>query len=156
PIQLADYAVWQQDNRDAFLAAHGDHWHKRLAGAQRVRLFGEEKTTGRGFAAAPFKIGTTAITALRELSRRHQSTLAMSVLATWVTLVSRWCDTRDVVVPFLAMGRPGPEVENTNGCFAAPLYLRIQLQPDDSFLEVLRRVTEEYASASEHDDLGYI
>ena len=157
PIQLADYAVWQGENCEAFLAAHGDHWQKRLAGAPRVRLFSEEgKTTGHGFASAPFKIGATAVSALRELSRRHQSTLAMSVLATWVTVVSRWCSTRDVVVPFLAMGRPGPEVENTNGCFAAPLYLRIQLQPNDSFLDVLRRVTEEYATACEHDDLGYI
>jgi hypothetical protein len=156
PIQLADYAVWQQKNREPFLAAHGEHWDKRLSGAQRVRLFAEEKTTGHGFAAAPFKIGATAVTALRELSRQHQSTLAMSVLATWVTVVSRWCNIRDVVVPFVAMGRPAPELENTNGCFAAPLYLRIQLQPEDSFLDVLRRVTEEYTSAAEHDDLGYI
>jgi len=157
PIQLADYAVWQQENREAFIAAQGDYWHKRLTGAQRVRLFADEdKTTRRGFAAAPFKIGATSITALRELSRREQSTLAMSVLATWVALVSRWCDTRDVVVPFLAMGRPGPELENTIGCFAAPLYLRIQLRPNDSFLDLLRRVTEEYASACEHDDLGYV
>jgi len=156
PIQLADYAVWQQENRESFLAAHGEHWDKRLSGAQRVRLFAEEKTTGHGFAAAPFRIGATAVTALRELSRQHQSTLAMSVLATWVTVVSRWCNIRDVVVPFVAMGRPAPELENTNGCFAAPLYLRIQLRPEDSFLDVLRRVTEEYATATEHDDLGYI
>jgi non-ribosomal peptide synthetase component F len=80
----------------------------------------------------------------------------MSVLATWVAVVSRWCGTRDVVVPFLAMGRPGTEVENTIGCFVAPLYLRIQLRSDDSFLDLLRRVTEEYATACEHDDLGYI
>ena len=157
PIQLADYGAWQQENRESFLAAHGAHWHKRLAGAQRVRLCAEEaKTTQRGFAAAPFKVGARAITALRELSRREQSTLAMSVLATWVAVVSRWCKTRDVVVPFLAMGRPGTEVENTIGCFAAPLYLRIQVRSDDSFLDLLRRVTEEYATACEHDDLGYI
>jgi hypothetical protein len=54
------------------------------------------------------------------------------------------------------MGRPGTELENTNGCFAAPLYLRMQLRSGDSFVDLLRNVTEQYTAACEHDDLGYL
>jgi hypothetical protein len=47
-------------------------------------------------------------------------------------------------------------VEHTIGCFASPLYLRFEVRPEDTFLDLLARVTEEYASAFEHDDLGRI
>lgn len=159
PLQFADYAVWQQDTRQSWIATHGAYWNEHLAGAQRIRLFGDEeapKATRRGFGAAPMDFGKTVTAGLRELCRRERSTLAMSVLTAWVALVSRWCDRQDVVVPFLAMGRPGPEVENTVGCFVSPLYLRFAVHPDDTFLDLLKRVTEEYATAFEHDDLGHL
>jgi hypothetical protein len=159
PMQFADYAVWQQDSRESWLASHAAYWSEHLAGAQRICLFtdGEgAQAARRGFGVVPLQLGKTATAGLRELSRRERSTLAMTVLATWVALVSRWCSKLDVVVPFLAMGRPGTEVENAIGCFASPLYLRVQLRPEDNFLDLLRRVTEEYGVACEHEDYGYL
>jgi amino acid adenylation domain-containing protein len=158
-LQFADYGAWQQASCESWTATHGAHWEAHLAGAARIRLFASHPPpaiTRRGFGAAPFDLCPATTRGLRELIRRERSTLAMSVLTAWVAVVSRWCNTRDVVIPFLAMGRPGPEVEHTIGCFASPLYLRFEVRPEDTFLDLLARVTEEYASAFEHDDLGRI
>jgi hypothetical protein len=158
-LQFADFAAWQQDTCPAWLAAHGAYWEKQLAGARRIRLFAGEAAppvARRGFGAALMNFGAATTAGLRELTRRERSTLAMGVLTAWVAVVSRWCGTRDVVVPFLAMGRPGAEVENTVGCFASPLYLRFSVEPDDTFVDLLQRVTDVYGAAAEHDDLGYL
>jgi len=159
PLQSADYAVWQQQNRAVWLANHGSFWEEQLRGAERIRLFSAEEASHdshRGFSAAPFDFGAATTTGLRELSRRERTTLAMTVLTAWVALVARKCNTEDVVVPFLSVGRPGPEVEHTVGCFASPLYLRFPVQAEDTFLELLERVTTVYGAAFERDDLGHI
>ena len=157
PIQLADYAVWQGENREAFLAAHG----RSLAEAPRGRPSRTSVLRGGEddrpwLCLRPLQdwrncgLGTTRVEPAAPKHSRNECSRHLGNGGVPLVLDSH------VVVPFLAMGRPGPEVENTNGCFAAPLYLRIQLQANDSFLDVLRRVTEEYATACEHDDLGYI
>lgn len=159
PIQFADYAVWQQQAHQWWMGKHGSYWRERLAGAQRVRLFADEgvaKATRIRMAMQSTRLGEILSTELRELSRRERTTPALSALTVYVALVLRWCNKADLVVTFLSTGRFHPEVENTVGYFAAPLFLRIKLHDDDSFLDLLRHVTKEYCAAYDHADSGRI
>jgi hypothetical protein len=76
----------------------------------------------------------------------------MSVLTVYSALMLRWCNETELVVPFSTIGRHHSEVDNTIGFFGVPLFLRIELHEDDTFRDLLRRVTEEYRTAYEHDD----
>ncbi|HEY6926764.1 MAG TPA: hypothetical protein VI653_24985, partial [Steroidobacteraceae bacterium] len=45
-----------------------------------------------------------------------------------------------------------PEVSHTVGYFGTPLYVRVELQERDRFVDLLRHVSQQYATACAHDD----
>lgn len=159
PVQFADYAVWQRNTQRSWLAKHGAYWNKRLIGYQRLR-FPEDQSLqvatllGRG--TIPLQIGKDLKAQLREWSRLRQTTLVMTVFTAYVALVLRWCNASESVIPYQFDGRVNPTVENTIGYFASVLYLRIELREDDSFIDLVHRVTVEYCQAYEHADFSYM
>jgi Condensation domain/TubC N-terminal docking domain len=157
PFQFADYAVWQRTAQPSWTALHQDYWTKRLAGAKRVRLFAQRSTSERvavHWAIQPIHFGASLSTALRQLSRRARTTLVMTVLAVYATLLFRWCHTTDIVVLFTTSGRGSADLDNTVGFFGTQLPVRIEVAEGDSFLDLLTRVTREYSTAHEHHDAG--
>jgi amino acid adenylation domain-containing protein len=158
PIQFGDYASWQHDSGQSWTDRHNAYWTQRLAGARQLRLFPESAVAGSRpkVARSAVSFGEAVAERLRDLSRRERTMPALTMLAAYVALVSRWSGETDVVVPFVSSGRLYQEVENTVGFFSATLFLRVELQQGDTFLNVLARVTSEYGSASEHADSGRI
>lgn len=157
PVQFADYAVWERRTRRVRIEGHGPYWAEHLAGAQRARVSADRDATKKArpvFVNRQIAFGIAPSAALRELSRCEQTTLAISSFAIYAALLLRWCDSRDMVISFAVTGRRRPEVEATVGFFAGGLSLRVRLGEDDSFLDLLRRVMEEYTSAFEHGDLA--
>lgn len=155
PIQFPDYAVWQRKSHNSWMQKHGSYWQQRLDGAGRVRLSaGEEapRASGMSWANLPVRFEQSLRNDLLETSRRERTSLVMSVLTTFAALILRWCNTTSLVLPFTTAGRFYPELENTIGFFGTPLFLRVDLLENDTFVDVLRRVTQEYATAYTHDD----
>lgn len=159
PLQFADYAVWQHKARLTWTDKHSHYWRGRLATAERVRLFPSVeavKPTHASFLSLQVRFGRHLSIELRKLSQRERTSPAICALSVYAALVSRWCDKPDFVVPFLIAGRLHPGVESIIGLFAAPLFLRVELSQNDSFLDLLRRITREYGEAHEHCDFGRI
>jgi hypothetical protein len=158
-LHFADYAVDQKNAQESWLEKHGRYWSERLAGCQRVQFPGRRTVPmiGQvGWGTVSLKIGGELKAELREWCRLRRTTLAMGVFTAYVALVLRWCDTADTVIRYQTDGRVSPKVENTIGYFASVLHLRIQSLGDDSFVDLLNRVTEEYCKAYEHADFSYI
>jgi Condensation domain/TubC N-terminal docking domain len=154
-VQYPDYAVWQRKTHDSWMQQHHAYWTRRLAGARRLRLFEHEKMThssGTKWARLPVSFGKTLSNDLLEVSRRGRTSLVMSVLTAFAALISRSCNVADLVLPFVTNGRLYPQVANTVGFFGTAIFLRIELYQEDTFLDLLERVTQEYAVAYEHDD----
>jgi hypothetical protein len=81
----------------------------------------------------------------------------MWVLSTLAAALFRWCATDDLVLPLNITGRHAPELANTVGYFAYILHLRLRLADNSTrFRDLLRLLTFEYATASEHGDFGRI
>jgi hypothetical protein len=158
PVQFADYALRQRNTHTSWREKHDTYWNERLAGCQRLR-FPDDKSshtgTHLGWGIVPVQIGIDLKMQLREWCRQRQTTLVMSVFTAYVGLVSRWCNTPDFVIKYQSDGRVGPELQNTVGYFASELYLRIGLLEDDSVVDLLNRVTNEYCKAYEHADSSY-
>lgn len=157
-IQYVDYAAWQRRAADVWYQAHGRYWERRLAAAQRVRFPGSrpssERTPGRGM--VPLLIEPGLKRQLMEWCRARRTTLAMSVFTAYVALVLRWCATDDAVFRYQIDGRSRPELQGVIGYFASLLHLRIQPQDQETFADLLQRVTREYCNAYEHADHGYV
>jgi amino acid adenylation domain-containing protein len=160
PVQFADYALWQYTTNSLWLTDHEAYWTKRLSGCRRLQLPEDTVLTQTGarikLARLPIKLGTAVTAGLRELSRRERTTLVMSALTAYVALLSQLCRETDFVVTFMAMGRLQPEVAHTIGYFNAPLFLRMELARNDSYLDLLRKVTGEYSTAYQHSDSGRV
>lgn len=153
PIQLADYAVWQQKSAANWSRAHGRFWNQRLAGARRVSLFGDAGVAAR-LRSSPLRFGNDLTAALREFSWQERSTLSMVVLTMFAATVMRWVGASDLVVPLRIHGRSRSEVIDTVGFFSSVLLVRVSLVPGESFLDLLGRFISECAEAIEHDDQG--
>lgn len=156
-LQYGDYALWQQRTSADWGKSHIAYWQERLSGATRIRFPVDAGITGiKPFSKVPMQVGLgkQVSAGLRELARNKKTTPARVVLALYVALLSRICNTRDLVVPFNTTGRHLPGYEDVIGYFPHILYLRIKLAGNDSFLDVLLRVDMELNSALRHDDLG--
>jgi hypothetical protein len=93
---------------------------------------------------------------LAEWCRLRRTTVALAVFTAFVALVLRSSKVHDAVVRFQSDGRYGPLLQDSVGYFASVLNLRMQLNSDDRFTDLLARVTEEYCAATEHADSSYV
>jgi hypothetical protein len=154
-VQYPDYAAWQQKTNHFWMQKHQAYWVRRLAGTRRLHLFEQKETASVSemkWARLPIKFGKTLSNDLLKISRRGRTSLVMSVFTAFVALISRWCNVADLILPFGTGGRAYPEVDNTVGYFGTAIFLRIELLEGDTFLDLLSRVTQEYATAYDHND----
>jgi hypothetical protein len=158
PLQFWKLAIQQRDSLGSWLATHGEYWTRRLSGCERVRLSdrgtGSSSTTGWG--AVSFRVAGSLKKSLQEWARRNRTTLPICVFTAYVALVMRWCKKDDIVVLYQSDGRNTPEVENTIGYLAFPLYLRVESRPSDRFIDLARHLIDEYCTAYLHADRSYL
>jgi amino acid adenylation domain-containing protein len=160
PIQYADYAEWQREwLQGERLARQLKYWTERLRGAPPVLKLPTDRPrpplqTFRGLRQnhlMPPALGRS----LRELSRSTGSTLFMTALAAFQTLLARYSGQGDIVVGSPIAGRTRTETEGLIGFFVNTLALRTDLSGDPTFRELLGRVREGAFGAYEHQEVPF-
>lgn len=157
PVQLPDFSVWLQETDVFWKERHEKYWLDRLESAERVRLFAAGHAlsgTECRIDTFAFQIGAEVTTGLRKISRESRTSLGMVVLTAWAAMVLRLVEKTDIVLSYLTSGRMHPDVENAIGCFMCPLYLRIKIEKNDNFLDLMTRISDEYSTAYGHHDFG--
>jgi amino acid adenylation domain-containing protein len=156
PLQYADYAVWER--RRAEQGAHEAElawWRVRLDGAP-IEL---DLPTDRSRAPVPTYSGArlaemvdpALLDGLRAIGRQEGATLFMVLAAAFGTLVARLSGQDDLLIGTPATGRVRPELEGLMGVFANTAILRVSIEDDPTFLELLRRTREMVAGALLHE-----
>jgi hypothetical protein len=159
PIQFSDYAVWQRATHNSRLQKHGAYWDQHLKGCPRVRFPEEPDSTmskERGWGLVPVRVDAELTLELRSWCRLRRTTLVMGVFVAYVAAVLRWCNVTECVFLYQTDGRTHPNLQNTIGYFASPLYLPIAIHQNDTFVDLLRRITDEYCRAYGHADFSYM
>lgn len=155
-MQFPDYAVWQQRTRASRVDIHDEFWRKHLSGARHVRVFSNERSCADISRPVrysyPFDRSLTI--GLRRFSLERRTTLMMSLLCVAIALLSRWCRVEDLVIKLPTNVRRFAEIANTVGPIGTSLFLRVSVFEDDSFVDLLTRVIEEYGIAFDHNDEG--
>ena len=160
PIQYADYADWQRQwLQGEVLAQQLGYWKAQLAHAPAVLELPTDHPrpmlqTYRG-ARFPFALPLTLSHALVQLSRQHDVTLYMTLLAAFQTLLFRYSGQQDILVGTPIAGRTAVEVENLIGLFVNTLVMRGDLSGNPTFSELLKRVREVALDAYAHQDLPF-
>jgi amino acid adenylation domain-containing protein len=160
PIQYRDFSEWQHAQIQAgALDAQLAYWREQLAGAvPSLRLGGtRRRPTVQTFNGARerFEIPTPLFDDLRALSRRNHATIFTTLLAAFQALLARHANATDIVVGSPVAGRGRAETTDLIGCFINSVALRVDVQGDASFAELLGRVRQVVLGALSNQDLPF-
>lgn len=160
PVQYPDYAVWQREWMASSASARQlDYWRVRLRGAApRLELPTDHRPgPSRSLAGRRHvrELPKTLTDSLRELSRRADTTLFITLLASFKALLARYSAQDDILLGSPMAGRTRVETENLIGFFVNSVVLRTDLSGDPTFLETLRRVRETTLGAYDHQDFPF-
>ncbi|MDP9162099.1 MAG: amino acid adenylation domain-containing protein [Acidobacteriota bacterium] len=160
PIQYRDFAVWQRANiRGEILQKQLAYWKGQLAGAPALLDLPTDfpRPAMQGFAGATQSsvFPKELLHNLKTLSQREGTTLFMTLLAAFQSLLWRYAGQEDIVVGTPIAGRTHPEVEPLIGDFVNMLAMRTNLSGDPSFRELLRRVKETALQAYDNQEMPF-
>ena len=144
-LQYPDFALWQRSRlQGQVLAEQLAYWRRQLSGLEKLELpIDRPRPAVQTYSGAVycFTITRELSERLKELSRRQDATLFMTLLAAFKALLARYTRQRDIVVGTPIAGRNHPDIENLIGFFVNTLALRTDLHPPgDAFREARRRV----------------
>jgi len=160
PIQYADYAVWQREwLQGEVLEKHLNYWRTQLAGApmllelptDRPRPAAQSFEGARQFLKCPDGM----LENFKSVCRLEGTTLFMTMLAAFGTLLYRWSGQEDMLIGTPVSGRNRTEVEPLIGYFSNSVVLRVAMGGDPTFRELTKRVKEVALSAYSHQDLPF-
>jgi amino acid adenylation domain-containing protein len=163
PLQYADYALWQRQwLQGETLEAQLSYWKQQLAGAPTGLQLPADRPrpavqTHNG-ATLSFTLSKSLTEALRALSWQESSTLFITLLAAFHTLLHRYTGQQDILVGTPIANRTRAEIEGLIGFFVNTLVIRTRLDGVSrtptfrEFLAQVRRVTLE---AHSHQDLPF-
>jgi amino acid adenylation domain-containing protein len=159
-VQYADFAVWQRERlQGAVLEDLLAYWRERLAGAPAVLALPADRArpamqSYRG-ALHTFSLPAELSRRIRALALREGATPFMVLLAGFKALLARLTGQRDIVVGTPIANRTQLELEGLIGFFVNTLALRIKLDGDLSFRDLIARVRETTLAAFAHQDLPF-
>ncbi|HEX8282854.1 MAG TPA: amino acid adenylation domain-containing protein [Pyrinomonadaceae bacterium] len=159
-IQYADYAYWQRAHlAGGALQQQLDYWKRQLAAAPpALELTGDrprpEEQTHRG-AQQTVALDAELSESLRALSRREGATLYMTLLAAFAALLNHLTGERDVVVGTNASNRDRRETEGLIGFFVNQLAMRVRVDGDPTFRELLASVRDVTLEAYAHQEAPF-
>ncbi len=109
------------------------------------------------FRGASYPVLLTAETAerLRALSREHDATLYVTLLAAFQTLLYRYTSQEEFLLGTVTAGRSKAEFDPLIGYFVNPLVLRATVSADARFESLLAQVRRSVLDAFEHQDYPF-
>jgi non-ribosomal peptide synthetase component F len=153
-MQYRDFARWEQERVELpRTQGHLAWWSEQLVNAPELRLpFDRPRPeTPRfhgGVHAWEIAAGDTA--ALRAAAQARGATLFQALSAVWALLLGRWAGQDDVLFGTAADLRQRPELESIVGYCLTPLVVRIGLEGDPTFDELMVRARNAVLDGLDH------
>lgn len=160
PAQYADFALWQREwLKGELLESQVAYWREQLADAPTALELPTDHSRPplQSFEGGEikFEFPTSLTEALHKLSRREGATVFMTLLSAFSVLLSRYAGQEDVVVGTPIANRRQSELEGLIGFFANTLPLRVNVQPELTFRELLRNVRETTLNGYANQDVPF-
>ncbi|MGI8503164.1 MAG: amino acid adenylation domain-containing protein [Hassallia sp.] len=158
-VQYTDFVYWQRNwLQGEVIEKHLAYWQQQLGGISVLQLPTDRPRppiqTFRG-AQQKFLLSTTLTEAIKQLSQRESTTLFMTSLAAFQTLLYRYTGQEDIVIGSPIANRNRAELKQLIGCFVNTLVLRTNLEENPTFTELLGRVRKVAIDAYTHQDLPF-
>lgn len=144
-IQYKDFAEWEYDKiNSGGLASQKEYWLKQFENPVPQINFPTdyprpEIRQNRG-GKYHFEIESDLFEAIKEGSENYNVTRFMWLTAVYYTLISRYSGQKDLVIGTPIAGRDHPDLEDQIGVFINALPLRVKIEENNSFAQLLNQV----------------
>lgn len=156
----SDFVRWQKDLLSSEEGEkHWAYWRDQLSDELPILNLPSTRPrppvqTFRG-TSEPFRLNATTTRQLRALSREHDATLYMTLLAAFQVLLHRYTGQEELVVGSVTAGRTKAEFASLVGYFVNPVVLRATISDDATFASFLVQVRRSVLDAFEHQDYPF-
>ena len=159
PIQYADVARWQRADPGGEMAGGLEYWTKQLADMpERLTLPTDRpRPSVQTFVAGLHElvVAPDVMVQLRQITAAARATLYMSMLAALAMLLARYSGQADIIVGSTIANRQDPDVELLIGLFVNRLVMRVRLQRDLTFRQLLASVRQTTLDAYRHQNVPF-
>ncbi|XOZ86368.1 non-ribosomal peptide synthase/polyketide synthase [Nocardia testacea] len=165
PVQYADFALWQRevlgDESDPESVVHKqiEYWRAALADLpDQLELPADRPRPAiQSYAGGRIEVLVDARThaALLEVARAANATPFMVVHSAFAVLLSRLSGTTDIAVGTPLAGRGEEALDDLIGMFVNTVVFRTQLDPGETFADLLARQREIDVAALAHADVPF-
>ncbi|MCM2371156.1 non-ribosomal peptide synthetase [Aporhodopirellula aestuarii] len=160
PIQYADFAYWQNEQMsDQRIESQMEYWRRSLEDAPAVLDLPTDRPRPaiQDFigATVELELPTDLTAAINQLAAKLRTTPFAVLMAAEAVLLGRFSRQRDFVLGTASAGRVHPEIEPLIGFFVNTLALRVRLEADLSFEDLVRQVHQTTVEAHEHADVPF-
>jgi amino acid adenylation domain-containing protein len=159
-MQYADYAHWQHQwlHSEAGTAQLA-YWERQLRAPLPILDLPTDRPLPTELslhtARQSFQLPQDLTVALARLSRQEDTTLFMTLVAAFKTLLYSYAGQEDIRVGTLVANRQHQDTEGLIGLFANLVILRTTLGGNPSLRQVLRRVRSTMLDAYAHQDIPF-
>lgn len=156
-IQYADFAEWQRGAADVLEPQLG-YWKTQLRGVTPIALPHDRPRPARqSFKGAChyFDLPQAATARIADSARAGGHTLFIELLTAFYVLLHRYTGQSDLVVGTPVSGRGRLELENLIGFFVNTLALRVDVQPDVHFADLVQQVRRVVLDGQSHQDVTF-
>ncbi|NEQ41320.1 MAG: amino acid adenylation domain-containing protein, partial [Okeania sp. SIO3I5] len=159
-IQYADFAIWQRQwLSEERLEAQVNYWKQELQDAPELLQLPTDRTrpsvqtyVGQRHR---FSLNQDLTEKLQLLSRKSGTTLFMTLLAGFATLLYRYSGQSDILIGSPIANRNYKEIEPLIGFFVNTLVYRNNLENNPSFEQLLKQIKESTLKSYEHQDVPF-
>ncbi|WP_121605185.1 non-ribosomal peptide synthetase [Virgibacillus sp. Bac332] len=146
PIQYKDFAVWQNENLESHkLNGQQKYWLEELNGNKSLELpIVKRRSSFKGFSGdkVKFTINRELTRNLKKLTKKSDTTIYMTLLAIYNTLLYKYTKSTDIIVGSPVAGRAHADLSKIMGVFVNTLPLRNFPDGRKTFCEFLEEVKE--------------
>ena len=159
-LQYADYAAWQRGWMDAGERQRQlDYWRELLGGEQPVLELplDHPRPAVQSYRGALLEVGLDSglVTGLKALAQREGVTLFMLLLASFQTLLHRYSGQSDIRVGVPIANRNRAEIERLIGFFVNTQVLKVDIDGQMTFAQLLQQVKRRALDAQANQDLPF-
>src|SRR5215831_11315736 len=152
--------IWQRKAiKGDMLHQQAEYWKKALDAAPALMELplDHPRPLQQHYAGAfvELVLGEKLTDALKELGRRHGTTLFMTLLAGWAALLAKVSGQEDLLIGTPVANRGRTEIEGLIGFFVNTLALRLDLANSLSVGALLKQVKAQTTAAQQHQDIPF-
>jgi amino acid adenylation domain-containing protein/non-ribosomal peptide synthase protein (TIGR01720 family) len=160
PVRYADYGQWQREWLARGEAARQlEYWKRQLGDEQPVLALATDHPRGvrRQHSASrhSLRLSPELSAALRTTAQAWQSTPFMLLLAGFQAMLHRYSGQRDIRIGVPGANRPRHETRGLIGFFINTLVMRAELDPRQTFTELLAQTRQTALQAQANQDLPF-